>query len=295
MDIACPTCATTYEIDDGSVGEAGRKVRCAECATLWRVFRNGAAETISVPEPAAAPAPVAAIAEVPAQEPAGIPMLPEAPPLAPSEADIAASAELPSAAGDIAEIETLPESASSDDAAVIEDTPAPRGRAKITPGGKKAKASSGGGLRKLFSLKLLVIVSALGLMGGAFALRERVVSLVPQSAAVFSAIGAPVNLRGIEIRDVKSRMLDENGVNILVIDGNLVNLRDAVLPIPRIRFAVLGDKGQELYVWSAQADRGNLRAGETLNFRRRLAAPPSDGRDVSVRFLSASDITAGLR
>ncbi len=72
-------------------------------------------------------------------------------------------------------------------------------------------------------------------------------------------------------------MMDDNGVNLLVIDGDLVNLRTEQLSVPRLRFAVLGDKGQELYVWTAQADRSALKPGETLNFRRRLAAPPSDG------------------
>jgi hypothetical protein len=104
-----------------------------------------------------------------------------------------------------------------------------------------------------------------------------------------------VNLRGIDIRDVKSRMVEDNGVSVLVIDGNLVSLAKARVNVPRLRFAVIGEKGQELYVWSAQADKPQLQPGEAMTFRRRLAAPPSDGKDVSVRFLSASDITAGLK
>jgi hypothetical protein len=65
--------------------------------------------------------------------------------------------------------------------------------------------------------------------------------------------------------------------------------------VPRLYFAVLGKDGQQIYAWSAQADRSSLQPGEKLNFRRRLAAPPSESKDVSVRFLTRSDITAGIR
>ena len=65
--------------------------------------------------------------------------------------------------------------------------------------------------------------------------------------------------------------------------------------IPRLRFAVLGPDGQEVYAWSAQADRPSLQPGETLNFKRRLAAPPNDGKDVSVRFVTRSDTTSGIK
>jgi predicted Zn finger-like uncharacterized protein len=74
MDIACPTCTATYEIDDATVGETGRKVRCVACGTIWRAFRDRPGEVIS------APAPVRS---------ADLPEIEAAPPLAPSEQDLA--------------------------------------------------------------------------------------------------------------------------------------------------------------------------------------------------------------
>ncbi len=35
MMIVCPSCATSYMIDPGSLGPAGRMVRCARCKTAW--------------------------------------------------------------------------------------------------------------------------------------------------------------------------------------------------------------------------------------------------------------------
>jgi hypothetical protein len=142
---------------------------------------------------------------------------------------------------------------------------------------------------------MLVVTGVVATFASGYAVRDKVVRMLPHSAAIFDAVGKPVNLRGIDIREVRSRLVDDNGVNILVIDGNLVNVAGDRVPVPRLRFAVIGDKGQELYVWSAQADKPQLQPGETLAFRRRLAAPPTEGKDVTVRFLGASDITAGLK
>ena len=35
MLIVCPTCATTYQIKAGALGDAGRNVRCASCKNTW--------------------------------------------------------------------------------------------------------------------------------------------------------------------------------------------------------------------------------------------------------------------
>jgi hypothetical protein len=207
------------------------------------------------------------------------------PPMAPSEADIAPSEDLPARVGSLEE--TPPEGEV--------EAPAPPRKATIVKGMPAKTAGAPGALRRLLSGPMLILAGALGLMGGSYAFREPLVRLAPPSAAVFAALGLPVNLRGIDIRDVKSRMGEDNGVSVLVIDGALVNVAKEKMAVPRLRFAVLGDKGQEIYVWSAQADKSHLMPGEAMTFRRRLAAPPVDGRDVNVRFLSASDITAGLK
>jgi hypothetical protein len=121
------------------------------------------------------------------------------------------------------------------------------------------------------------------------------VRYLPQTAKLYAAIGMPVNLRGITINNVASRMIDDNGVSVLVIDGDIANATDQSIRLPRLRFAVLGKDRQEIYSWSAQTDQANLKPGEKINFRRRLAAPPADGQDVSVRFVTTSDSTSGLK
>jgi hypothetical protein len=121
------------------------------------------------------------------------------------------------------------------------------------------------------------------------------VRAVPQTATLFHALGLPVNLRGVAIENVASRIGEEGGVTLLVVEGELVNIAGRPLELPRLRFAVRGEKGAELYVWSAPADKLRLEPDERLPFRRRLASPPAAGQDVSVRFVTRADLLAGLK
>jgi predicted Zn finger-like uncharacterized protein len=290
MDIACPTCAATYEIDDGSVGDTGRKVRCAGCGTVWRAFRDQPSLIISAPPPSATPE-VAIVADPP--------------PLAPAEADIAPGADLPrndaAFAGEQPEIAPASTPAEavlaggSEPNAVAEAEAGPPRKARIVKGKPAKKASGGASLKRLLAWPTLVVAATLGLAAAGYAFREPIVRLAPQSAALYAALGLPVNLRGIDIRNIRSRMIDDGGVNVLVIEGELVSVAKERQVVPRLRFAVIGEKGQEIFTWSTQADKAQLQPGEAMPFRRRLAAPPVDGKDVNVRFLSASDITAGLK
>jgi hypothetical protein len=59
--------------------------------------------------------------------------------------------------------------------------------------------------------------------------------------------------------------------------------------VPRLRFTLRNAAGAELLSWTAPPDRPALGPGETLPFRSRLASPPADGYDVSLRFLNRQD------
>jgi predicted Zn finger-like uncharacterized protein len=265
MDIACPTCRADYEIDDASVGENGRKVRCSSCGTVWRVFRGGlssdALDITPLPPPAEQ-------RETAFQEESAFA---DGPPVPGMARDLSTD-ELP--AGD-------------------PPTPGPR-RVKWAKEPKAPKPPSA--LRRaMFSAPAGLALLTLGIIGGAVHQRTKVVDALPQAAPLFAAIGLPVNLRGVAIQNVASRLVEDNGASILVVDGDLKNITANIIDVPRLRFAIRDPKGQEIYIWSAQPDRTKLQPGETLNFRRRLASPPAEARDVSVRFITRADITSGIK
>ena len=131
----------------------------------------------------------------------------------------------------------------------------------------------------------LVSLAAVGALALALVVfRAEVVSALPQSARLYAAAGLPVNLRGLDLARLKSRITDENGVSVLVIEGEVTNVAKAPVAPPPLRYAIRGADGVELYVWTARLDKPMLEPGETVAFRRRLAAPPPEGRDVLVTF-----------
>jgi predicted Zn finger-like uncharacterized protein len=94
MIVVCPSCATRYRLPAGTIGPAGRKVRCRNCQHQWQVTDDGSAgpetddtEPGSEPTPPAAPVP-----EVPVTAPAAPPEVSHAPlppvrPAAPARGD----------------------------------------------------------------------------------------------------------------------------------------------------------------------------------------------------------------
>lgn len=125
-----------------------------------------------------------------------------------------------------------------------------------------------------------IVFGAMALIG----LREKIVRIAPAAAALYSAVGLKVNLAGLELRGVSSKIVTEGARKVLMVEGEIVNLRREANRVPPVALAVRGADGQARYAWTEQAPKTRLAAGETMAFRARLASPPADGADVLVRF-----------
>lgn len=131
---------------------------------------------------------------------------------------------------------------------------------------------------------LLVVAAMAAVLALGVGMRKSVVAAVPETAGVFAALGLPVNLRGLDLRDVKSGVFTESSVELLVVQGEIANLTGKPKDIPPLLFTVRDAKGMHIYSWSASADIGRLEPGGKATFRRRLASPPVEGVEVLVRF-----------
>jgi hypothetical protein len=129
---------------------------------------------------------------------------------------------------------------------------------------------------------------------GLIAWRADIVRLVPQTASFFSAIGLPVNLRGLVISDVTTTTQAHDGVPVLLVQGRIVSVAKRTVEVPRLRLAVRNELGNEIYNWTALPSRGLLGPGETLTFQARLASPPPETHDVLVRFFNRRDLGTGI-
>jgi predicted Zn finger-like uncharacterized protein len=125
--------------------------------------------------------------------------------------------------------------------------------------------------------------------------RGDIVRALPQTAAFYALTGLPVNLRGLAFDGIVATTEQQDGEPILVVEGNIVNTTHKVARVPRLKFAMRNGASREIYSWSAFPMRTSLPPGETVAFRTRIASPPSEARDLVLRFVTRRDVIAALR
>jgi len=313
MLIVCPTCATSYDVELASLQPNGRQVRCVRCRAIWRAAPShadkllAAAEAIG-PEPQAVYAPADAFAEEPALQSAdeqvadgdawaapdeSLAAEPAAAEMAAEEPGAAVEVESPSIAPvDLDDgqppIDVEADHAAEEDAAPLEDIETYAARRN-----KRGfrRPSLHWPLSNLQSGILALIITNAILVGW----RNDVVRILPQTASFYAMLGLPVNLRGLAFDSVTTTTEQHEGVPILVVEGSVVNNTRKIVDVPRLKFVVRNSANEEVYSWTAVAPRATLPPGEAVAFRSRLASPPTDGRDVLVRFVTRHDIIAGTR
>jgi predicted Zn finger-like uncharacterized protein len=158
----------------------------------------------------------------------------------------------------------------------VRDTRAepPRYTTRRTP----PQSSRGGFRGPAAALAGLVLV--MGLIGK----REAITRAAPRAAAVYAALGLPVNIRGVEFADVKTtRSSDAEGGGI-EISGVIRNVTRDRARVPSISFEIRDDKGVTLARWSESVPKRVIASNEKIAFASQFPAPPPGSRDVLVRF-----------
>ena len=133
---------------------------------------------------------------------------------------------------------------------------------------------------------LVLMTSALGAATLLIANRNAIVAKWSPSATIFASMGAPVNLRGLEITNLRSVLIEEDGQRILTVEGDIKNIGAARLKVPELDMHVRGSTARTLYTWKSPSPRSDLGKGEIMTFRTRLAAPPEGAVAVAVKFSS---------
>ena len=131
---------------------------------------------------------------------------------------------------------------------------------------------------------LLLIALVLAIGWAAIVLRDSVVTWLPQSAALYNAVGLPVSPQGMDFTAIAYRKQIEDGQTVLAVTGNIVNRSAHELIVPPVRVALFDGDKHELYHWTFVAAVTTLKPGESTRFRTRLSSPPPGTHDLEVRF-----------
>src|SRR3954468_6540092 len=287
MHIICPHCTTSYAINPNTLGSAGRTVRCSRCKETWLARPEDAIEMAdampaTMPNPAQSAPPAendpASEWEALAREEEGqdTPVV-DSPSISagwPAEGEASqpgSDSDWPSAARHDAE-EEIPTTHSQRLARLFRLPSLPR-------------------IPFMPSFGLPTACTAMGALILALMIwRADVVRLLPQTATFYKMAGMEVNLRGLAFKDIKITNETVDGKPVLVIEGTIVGQTRAPVELPRLRFSVRDAQGAEIYAWNAVLEQPVLNPGERAYFKSRLASPPSEGRNIDVRFFNKRDL-----
>ena len=134
-----------------------------------------------------------------------------------------------------------------------------------------------------------LVLFVAGSIYGVVQYRRDIATFWPATAKLYEAAGAPINLVGFELAQVSYERQDENGLPVLAIKGQVVNVTDETKAIPRVRVALLDDKQKELYHWTFALAEPELKPKEKASFVTRLSSPPVGARDLEVRFVEPGE------
>lgn len=153
--------------------------------------------------------------------------------------------------------------------------------------------ASGSGFRKP-SAGVVLMVGGLWTLMTIGIFRNEVVRLVPEAIPAFSALGLDVNRSALDILEVKSAVSIVENQEMLEVSGKITNLSKVSQKLPVLRLALRNAAGLDVYVWTSNADKAEIAAGETSSFTRKLASPPPDAQSVMVRFVAKDDIVSAI-
>lgn len=117
--------------------------------------------------------------------------------------------------------------------------------------------------------------------------RADIVQLLPMTGRAYAALGLPVNLSGLELRDLHTISTSDATGPVIDIAGEIANTQARDTDVPPIALSIRDGHGETLYSWMVSAQKLRLAAGQVIPFHARLAEPPATGREVIARFATA--------
>ncbi len=154
-------------------------------------------------------------------------------------------------------------------------------KVRLRPRGKPASTGREWAMSlTVFAVGAIILSSVTSL----YTFRRTIADRIPVAAALYETIGLPVANDKLALRDVRSVLVAEGGETVLTLQGQIANTSDRPAAVPNLTVVVRGESKLPLYTWTAAAPKSVLARGEAIDFRSRLASPPSAGRDVRVSF-----------
>ncbi|MEQ9346967.1 MAG: DUF3426 domain-containing protein [Thalassospira sp.] len=268
MIITCPECSKKYSVKTEAIGSKGRTVRCKSCGNSWHQEPPGAKKP--APQPAAAPDN-------------------DLPPPFNEEGALGADFNANQMGGGrvdpgFEEADKIPDPPPIPQQ-LIRNTPRPQP--------KKKKGIVGW-------IIFLLLLGGIG-AGGYFA-KDQVIELWPPIAKVYDMVGLDVPHvgEGLDIRELPPTREDEDGVDVLVVRAEIVNISEEPRALPyllielldpldrvvqRKKMPLVYDESMVTTGADMPMEQQMLPVGETLTVETKIRRPNPTATRLQVTFL----------
>jgi predicted Zn finger-like uncharacterized protein len=261
MILNCPACSAKYRLADTAIPAQGRKVRCAACGHSWH----------QMPEVASAS---------PASDPAAEPIAPARPLSAGDETVLERRGRRERRKFSLRALFPVKAKGDRRKAKRRREPPAAHQLARQKSHDRirtinRAAASAAWGL---------ALLTAGGGIWAGLHYRADVVKAWPKSASLFSSIGMPANLYGVDIARVQVRSgVDARGPRVIVA-GVLRSVSRKTEAVPYLKVALVGPDGAEKLSWLVDPGVEKLEPGKAHAFETVRRNPPRGEMRVVVAF-----------
>ncbi len=120
--------------------------------------------------------------------------------------------------------------------------------------------------------------------------------MAPAMMGLYKKAGIEVNVRGFDFRNVANRYFDKDGVKVLAIRGDIVNIAGSARKVPSMRFVLRSATGAELYAWTLKSVGAHpVEAAGATNFVTRVTDPPDGAENIEIRFARADELGSNAR
>ncbi len=260
MILECPECATRFKIADDAIGANGRTVRCSQCSATWFVAAEPDALNLDDAQKNNE------LREEVIREPVHDVSLPDQ-----------AGSTNPDNIVEGLEDQNKNFTANIGAHAAIRET-ADR---------KKAR-------RRLLGVSMIWIVTLVILALftlAAILFRAHIVKSFPGTAPIYNAIGLEANVSGLEIYDIETRFGNNEGVQVLFINGRVKNFDVKTRDVELIQLSFKNASGEVLTSWVVEPTQSTLKPGQTIKFTSQFPNPPVDAVKLSPEFISEALVT----
>lgn len=148
------------------------------------------------------------------------------------------------------------------------------------PGFPRRHRAPGAGVAWAVLALAVIILALAGWIG-----RNAIMAAWPPSERLYAAIGGVTELpgTGLEFRNVTTARRLESDREVVVIEGDVVNVSNRDRQVPPLR-AALTAEGRELTAWTFEATQSRLLPGESARFVTRTDEPAEDATGLSLDF-----------